>query len=79
MRYYEKIVDRVIPQSMEKRLRLGRRNGEDRRAMDDRRVYADEGYLISEDERRNSENNRRSLIERRQRWFRVSQYRSQHV
>jgi hypothetical protein len=77
--YYEKFVDRVIPQKMEKRLRLGRRSEEDRRLMDDRRTYVDEGYLDSKSERRDSESNRRSLIERRQRWFRTSQYRSRHV
>jgi hypothetical protein len=77
--YYEKFVDRLIPQKVEKRLHLGRRSDEDRRLMDDRRTYVDEGYLDSKSERRNSESNRRSLIERRQRWFRTSQYRSRHV
>jgi hypothetical protein len=77
--YYEKFVDRFIPQKMEKKMRLGRRSDEDRRLMDDRRTYVDEGFLDSKSERRNTENNRRSLIERRQRWFRTSQYRSRHV
>jgi hypothetical protein len=77
--YYEKFVDRMIPQKMEKKLRLGRRSEKDRRLMDDRRIYVDDGYPESKSERRNSETSRRSLIERRQRWFRTSQYRSRHV
>ena len=77
--YYEKLVDRLIPQKMEKRFRLGRRSEEDRRLMDDRRLYADDAYLEGQGERRVSDGNRRSLIERRQRWFRTSQYRSRHV
>lgn len=77
--YYEKFVDRLIPQNMEKKFRLGRRSVEDRRLMDDRRIYADQGYLDNKDDQRNSEGSRRSLIERRQRWFRMSQYRSRHV
>lgn len=77
--YYEKFVDRMIPKKLEKKLRLGRRSEEERRLMDDRRTYADESYLDSDQERRDSESNRRSLIERRQRWFRTSQYRSRHV
>lgn len=77
--YYEKFVDRLVPRKMEKRLLLGRRSDEDRRLMDDRRTYADEVYPESNNERRSSDSNRRSLIERRQRWYRMSQYRSRHM
>ena len=77
--YYEKFVDRLVPAKLEKKLRLGRRSEEERRITDDRRIYADEKYLDGENERRNPEISRRSLIERRQRWFRMSQYRSRHV
>jgi hypothetical protein len=77
--YFEKFVDRMIPQKFEKRFHLGRRSEEERRLMDDRRIYADESYIDSDRERRDSEINRRGLIERRQRWFRMSQYRSRHV
>jgi len=77
--YYEKFVDRLIPQRMEKLLHLGRRSEDDRRRMDDRRTYADGAYRENESERRASGGSRRSLIERRQRWYRTSQYRSRHL
>ena len=77
--YYEKFVDRMISPAVERSLRLGRRKGEDRRQMDDRRTHTDDMYFASDQERREPESNRRSLIERRQRWFRTSQYQSRHV
>lgn len=77
--YYEKFVDRMVSPAMEKRLRLGRRMGDERRRMDDRRTYTDDEFLSDDRERRDPENNRRSLIERRQRWFRTSLYRSRRM
>jgi hypothetical protein len=77
--YFEKFVDRMISPKVEKSLRLGRRKGEDRRQLDDRRTHTDDMYHASDLERRAPESNRRSLIERRQRWFRTSQYQSRHV
>ena len=77
--YYKNFVDRMVSPSMEKKLRLGRRGGEERRQMDDRRIHTDDGYQTSDRERRDPDINRRSLIERRQRWFRTSQYQSRHV
>lgn len=77
--FYEMFVDRLVPQKLEKRFHLGRRGEEERRIADDRRIYDDMHYLDSHDERRDPESDRRSMIERRQRWFRMSRFRSRHV
>jgi len=77
--YYEKFVDRLVPPKLEKTLHLGRRSEEERRHLDERRGFAGENNFNIQDERRSREESRRGLTERRQRWFRMSQYRSRHV
>lgn len=78
---YAKFIDKVIPRDLEKRFRLGRRYGEDRRLSgEDRRIHIDENFRYNQSERRASEETRRSpdLDERRKRWFRINSFQSRH-
>jgi len=77
--YYSKFVDKFFSGIDERTLHLGKRSGDDRRLMDDRRLYFDENFLQHPEDRRLSGNGRRLTEERRKRWVRMSQWRSRHA
>lgn len=79
--YYGKLLDKFLPPKMERKFHLGRRANADRRLVkEDLRHHDGGGFLDSQSERRNRENDRRvdDLHERRQRWFRTNKFQSRH-
>ena len=79
LQIYARMVDKLIPPELEKKLRLGRRRQEDRRLLNkDRRNSTDENFRYSQSERRDSETIRRNpdKEERRHRWFRINSFQS---